>query len=531
MAYSFILKAYNCLNKKFGFTKMRLIFILIVATNFLLANSLTFGIFAYRNASKIIEEYQPIADHLSKELNTSITIKALSQKDLEEQVSQGKIDIIATNPTHFLSLRSKGRTSGAIATEVKRYGTFLLPYLGGVIITRSDRYDIRTLRDLKGKVIAIPGKKFLGGFQTQNYEFEKQGINLKNHSSFLEVDSHSKVIKSVLDGQADAGFIRTGIIEEMSEDKKDLLSKLFIINQRYYKNFPLKTSTELYPEWAITTSDTLPATTVKKIAIALYNYESINHMGGIIQSFTIPADYSNIDRLARKLRLPPYEKAPSFTVMDIWDKYTFSIILLSISGIIIVALLSILFFINNKLHKTSNRLLELAIHDPLTGLFNRRGMMERLKFLLAELERNKKYGAAIYLDLDNFKPLNDTYGHAVGDELLMQVSRRLESNVRAVDTVARMGGDEFLVILSHLEQNKAYDEANLIAEKLCTVLDEPFTISINEKLEIKHSISASIGLVVFGEEHRADTIIIGADTAMYEAKTHGRNRVVVGEAL
>jgi diguanylate cyclase (GGDEF)-like protein len=508
---------------------MHLIFIFLAAANLLIADTLTFGVFAYKSTSKIIEEYQPIADHLSKELNSTIIIKALSQKDLEEQVTQEKIDIIATNPTHFLSLRYKGRTSGAIATEVKKYGTFFIPYLGGVIVTRSDRHDIRTLRDLKGKVIAIPGYKFLGGFQTQYYEFDKQGIDLKNNCTFVEVGNHNKVIKSVLDGKADAGFVRTGIIEEMSEDKKVLPSNLFVINQRYYKNFPLITSTELYPEWAITTSDTLSVAKVKKIAIALYNYESESQKRGTIDSFTIPADYSNIDRLARALRLPPYEKAPDFTLMDIWDKYKYWIVLLSVSTIIIAILLIILIRINGKLHHTSNELSDLAVHDPLTGLFNRRGMMERLKFLLAELKRNKKNGAIIYIDLDNFKPLNDSYGHAIGDELLIQVSKRLQVNVRSIDTVSRMGGDEFLVILSHLEPTKAHDDASLISEKLRVALNEPFTIVISEELEINYSISTSIGMVIFDEHHKSDTVIIHADAAMYKAKAQGRNRVIIGE--
>lgn len=508
---------------------MNLIFVFLAAANLLIADSLTFGVFAYKSTSKMIEEYQPIADHLSKELNSTITLKVLSQKDLEEQVSQGKIDIIATNPTHFLSLRYKGRTSGAIATEVKKYGTFLVPYLGGVIVTRSNRHDIRTLRDLKGKVIAISGHKFLGGFLAQNYEFDKQGIDLKNNCTFVEVGNHNKVIKSVLDGKADAGFVRTGIIEEMSEDKKTLSSKLFIINQRYFKNFPLITSTELYPEWAITTSDTLSAVKVKKIAISLYSYEAESQKRGMIDSFTIPADYSNIDRLARALRLPPYEKLLNFTIMDIWDKYRYWIILLSISTIIIAILLIILIRINIKLQNTSNKLSILAVHDPLTGLFNRRGMMERLNFLLAELKRNKKNGAIIYIDLDNFKPLNDFYGHAIGDELLMQVSKRLQMNVRSIDTVSRMGGDEFLVILSHLEPSKAHDDANLISEKFRCVLNEPFSIMTNEEFEINYSISASIGIVIFDEDAESDKIIIQGDAAMYKAKAQGRNCVVVGK--
>lgn len=293
------------------------------------AQTLTFGIFTYRAPEKILKEYQPIADHLSRELNATIIIKPLSQENLEREVREGKIDIIATNPTHYFSLRTQGRITGPIATLIKRYGNATTPYLGGVIITRANREDIRTIGDLKGKTIAIPGKKFLGGYQTQAYELITHGIDMNHNVHTVEVKKHEAVVQAVLSGKADAGFIRSGIMEEMTREHTLDLDNLFIINKQHFSDFPLNISTRLYPEWPIVTKQELSAITVSKIAVALYGYHSSKEGDDIIAGFTIPGDYETIDNLARILRIPPYDHAPVFTLNDIWVKYGVTIFIVS----------------------------------------------------------------------------------------------------------------------------------------------------------------------------------------------------------
>lgn len=305
----------------------------------LFSETLTFGVFTYRAPEKIIKEYQPIADHLSRELNATVLIKPLSQEELELEVNKGKIDIIATNPTHYISLRTQGRITGSIATLIKRYGNVSTPYLGGVIITRRDRGDIRTLEDFKGKSIAIPGKKFLGGFQTQAYELATHGIDIDRDVQIMEVKNHEAVVKAVLAGKADIGFIRSGIIEELQREGTIDPKNLFVINERHFSDFPLHISTSLYPEWSIVTKQELPAAKVSKIAVALYDYESSNGGYDVIAGFTIPGDYGGIDNLARILRIPPYNYAPAFTLNDIWMKY--GITILVVSGLTLLFLLII----------------------------------------------------------------------------------------------------------------------------------------------------------------------------------------------
>ena len=173
---------------------------------------------------------------------------------------------------------------------------------------------------------------------------------------------------------------------------------------------------------------------------------------------------------------------------------------------------------------------ELAFFDPLTKLPNRRLLLDRLSQSMAASQRSGRYCALMFLDLDNFKQLNDSQGHAVGDLLLLEAAKRLKSCVREVDTVSRFGGDEFVLILSELQTDKATSAAQavVVADKIRLALAAPYALSVQAKGQVQKSIehrcSASIGVVVFSNhEASQDDILKWADTAMYEAKADGRN--------
>jgi diguanylate cyclase (GGDEF)-like protein/PAS domain S-box-containing protein len=166
---------------------------------------------------------------------------------------------------------------------------------------------------------------------------------------------------------------------------------------------------------------------------------------------------------------------------------------------------------------------QLAFYDALTHLPNRRLLMERALQALAVSARNGRYGALMLLDLDNFKKLNDTKGHDVGDMLLREVARRLQGAMREGDTVARLGGDEFIVILDGLStvlQNAAA-HAEVVAEKIRTILSERYILA-----EHTHQTSPSIGVMMFrGHTENVDDLFKYADIAMYQAKQAGRNTI------
>ena len=170
-------------------------------------------------------------------------------------------------------------------------------------------------------------------------------------------------------------------------------------------------------------------------------------------------------------------------------------------------------------HKnTQIRLNKEASFDQLTQLPNRRLLNDRLKQAIAFTERNKKNLAILFIDLDGFKKVNDVYGHQVGDWLLKEVSKRIQYCLRATDTVGRLGGDEFIVVLPDI-----YDNAKDVATKIRKTIEDPFVMENNVILQI----SSSIGVAIYPQHGKNQTTLMeSADKAMYEAKKGGRNKVV-----
>ncbi|MGA8862497.1 MAG: diguanylate cyclase [Gallionella sp.] len=182
--------------------------------------------------------------------------------------------------------------------------------------------------------------------------------------------------------------------------------------------------------------------------------------------------------------------------------------------------------------KAEEEIHKLAFYDELTKLPNRRLLNDRLFQAIAASKRSGRYGALLFLDIDNFKSLNDTYGHDAGDLLLIEVARRIAASLREIDTVARFGGDEFVVVLGELNEDKdeSTKQASIIAEKIRSSLVIPYVLKIsseeNTETVIEYSCTSSIGVMLF-LDHAIDQkeIFTGADSAMYKAKDAGRNQI------
>ena len=160
---------------------------------------------------------------------------------------------------------------------------------------------------------------------------------------------------------------------------------------------------------------------------------------------------------------------------------------------------------------------ELALHDPLTGLPNRRLLEDRIATTLQHASRNHHKAAIMYLDLDGFKTINDTYGHAYGDEVLKTVAQRLLGNSRKEDTVARLGGDEFMVVLGEVG---SLSDAQGPAAKLVEAIAQPIFVN-----DLTLQLSTSIGISIYPDDaETVDALISIADYALYEAKRAGKNR-------
>ncbi|MBW6487660.1 GGDEF domain-containing protein [Sulfurimonas sp.] len=190
------------------------------------------------------------------------------------------------------------------------------------------------------------------------------------------------------------------------------------------------------------------------------------------------------------------------------------------------------------MRESENSIRNFAYYDTLTQLPNRRLLNDRLGQAMSGSKRSGRYGAVMFMDLDNFKLLNDTHGHDMGDLLLIEVGRRITMCVREMDTVARFGGDEFVVMLSELDVDKerSITQAGIVAEKIRASLAEPFLLTCTQKEgkegTIEHHCTVSIGVVLFVKhENSSEEIFKYADIAMYQAKENGRNRVYFSEHI
>ena len=174
-----------------------------------------------------------------------------------------------------------------------------------------------------------------------------------------------------------------------------------------------------------------------------------------------------------------------------------------------------------QLLDTQDKIKKMAHFDSLTGLPNRRLLINRLEDKLEFAKRHKYFGALLFIDLDNFKLINDSLGHDIGDELLMRVAERFQKSIRREDTVARLGGDEFVVLFvkdntysEHLNR-----EATMVAQKLVHVMEDPFELKGHQ-----HNVDISIGVTIFSHRNSSvDELLRQADTAMYRTKAKGKN--------
>ncbi len=169
--------------------------------------------------------------------------------------------------------------------------------------------------------------------------------------------------------------------------------------------------------------------------------------------------------------------------------------------------------------RSENKLAYMAYHDPLTGLYNRKAFMEMLEETIREARRHENSRSILYIDLDQFKKVNDVYGHEIGDKLLIQVASRLNDTLREDDYVSRLGGDEFTVILA----GSSRPTSEKVAGRIRDILSQPYRI---QGITINF-VTPSIGVSTFPDDgHDADTLLKTADRAMYAAKERGRNCIV-----
>jgi diguanylate cyclase (GGDEF)-like protein/PAS domain S-box-containing protein len=630
------------------------------------------GVLAFRPIEITKQQWQPTADYLNAILpKYHFTITALNYKDLDLAINRRQFEFVLTNPEHYITIHDDLGIN-AIATLMPSIGGHPFTTFGGVIFTRSDRADIKEINDIKGKVVASPTNQSLGGYSMQMWTLLKQGLQKNQIKQFRFTGMpHDHVVQEVIEGKADVGFVRTGLLEALARDGKIRLDQIKVLNRQSSEKFPLLLSTDLYPEWPLAAELDVPQSLIKLVAIALLNIQPTDRAAQIGQyyGFASTGDYSSVESLMKRISENP-ERAHEFELRDILRKYSIQLQVVSLIAILAILATAIhLYRVNKKVIRISNereRLTEkleevnseleavnqnlertvdertsqlrimlnnemvgivtikdhtvqwanlafekmlgyangelngkptlqnfvseeaykclgesaypllnagkvyrteiehrkkngdhiwvelcgsmmsaesgetlwtfvditerkaaedkierLAFFDPLTHLPNRRLLLDRLQQALVSSLRSGEVGALLFIDLDNFKSLNDTLGHDVGDLLLQKVAERLTTCLREGDSVSRFGGDEFVVILEDLNvvEFEAAKQAELIAHKILATLNRSYQLNSHT-----YHNTPSIGATLFGSNKQGiEELLKQADIAMYQAKNAGRN--------
>jgi diguanylate cyclase (GGDEF)-like protein len=223
----------------------------------------------------------------------------------------------------------------------------------------------------------------------------------------------------------------------------------------------------------------------------------------------------NSNALITTLDVPGGEWLMAALPLGGWEQGSDYLVRYRIGGWLLALLLALLFY------RTAHERLQvelLGLHDSLTGLPNRRLFEDRVEQILMSAARHNDQFALLYLDLDGFKPINDKYGHKIGDKVLVEVANRLKLHLRRTDTVARIGGDEFVMVLPRL---LGVDEAMLVARKLVRAVAESMTVG-----GYTVSVGGSIGISIYPDNGTtAEELLKSADQAMYYVKEHGKGNV------
>lgn len=625
------------------------------------------GVLSFESTAQTASRWRPTASYLQATIpDQQFEILPLSYDDLNAAVRSRKLDFVLTNPEHYVVLRNAFGLSPMVTLNTMVEGAASSTF-GGVIFTRADADGIWQIEDVRGKRVAAVALYSLGGFLAQADVFRQAHIDLQSDDvqSLEFTDTpHSKVVQAVMDGRADVGLVRTGVLEQMAKQGQLDLAQVRVLNLQSDARFPQRISTEQFAEWPVAAMPQASPSLVKAVTVALLGISpnsAIAHAGNYA-GFMPPANYAPVEDLMRRLKVYPNIRPSSPLWEELWLHYSSEIewalfaLLLTVSGTSIY-----LWIGNRKLRKLSALYLDsqrrlavtaaafeslvgiivtdegtriiraneaftklfgytepellgsstsvlraavlpegtlrhiwpilqaqgrwqgelacrhqsgkeiacivaitalrksgdtatgfvgsfldisvqkhaesearqLAFFDPLTELPNRRMFLDRLQTAMTSMAQDHLMGALMFLDLDDFKVLNDTYGHTVGDQLLRLIAKRLTSLAGTQALAARLGGDEFVVMWPGLSPVElvAREKASTLAWQIRRAILDPYELNAQSTDSrdthfLHYSISASIGVALFGgrEEPLAE-VLKRADVAMYQSKRAGKDTI------
>lgn len=384
------------------------------------------GVLAYRGKEEAIRRWSPTADYLTLSMPGSrFTVVPLDFNEIGPATRDGRIDFIITNTSIYVELEYAYGIS-RIATLKNRWKDRGYTVFGGVIFTRSDRDDIKGLRDLKGKTFMAVDETSLGGWRMAWREMKDRGINPYRDLKDLRFGTtHDRVVMAVLKGEVDAGTVRTDIIERMAERGLINPKDIKVINEQKLEGFPFLLSTRLYPEWPFAKLRHVPEELSERVAIALLSMpiQSVAAISSESAGWTVPLDYYPVHELMKELKVGPYKDYGKVTFLSFVRQYWY-LILLTIGIIAILTALVI------KITRLNKRLIEskLRIQHALEGL------EVLVKERTAELENKNR---ELTLEIEKRKRT---------EEEIIKAKEEMESHRRFLQSILDSIPDQIMVI-------------------------------------------------------------------------------------
>lgn len=479
------------------------------------------GVLANSGVAKCLEEWSGLADRLTARVpGRTFRIVPVPFSEVDAVVSNRQVDFIVVNPSIYIRLDVRYKAT-RIATLVNNDLGARLDHFGGVIFTRAGRADIAGLADLKGRRFVAVDPTSLGGWLAPKREFVLAGLCPERDFAGLEfVGSHRDTVKAVLAGAADAGATRTDTLERMARAGEIDLAAVKVLKgsgAAAHSDFPFLFSTAFYPEWALARLDGTSEELARKVAAELFLLPSNGDCGG--KTWTIPLSYEPVREMLKALCVDPFANDGKMSVRALLAQHAWAAAGIAVAVMCVAFSAGYFSVLNKRLRQAQRELTIQANTDDLTKLLNRRRFNDVID---AEIVRATRYGrplSLLLLDLDDFKKLNDAYGHPTGDEMLVVLAESIRSLTRKTDSVARIGGEEFAVLLPETDLGEALRAAERIREKVAAT-----SLLLGDGTALTRTVSVGVADVCASIQSCSD-LYRAADEALYEAKALGKNRV------
>ena len=483
------------------------------------------GVLSKRSVPITISRWSGLVEYLQKTIDShQFVIVPLSFDSIDTIVSKKKVDFLLTNPGMYVNLSFKYKLFAIATLKRKILGSGYTDF-GSVIFTRSDSNQVEGFQSLKNTELAAVSEHSFGGWIAAYRELDDNDMSIDSFHSLSFLGSHDAVVQAVINKSFDVGIVRTDTLERMASEGLIDLSLIKIIKSGNLEEnkFPFVRSSRLYPEWPFSSLSHTSVSLAEQVSAALLTMmpTSMAAKQAQIIGWTVPKNYREIDHALSQLKLGYYKDLSDYSLADVINKYWKIIIVILVVLLLLIIIGVYILSLNRKLKVSENSLRVQATHDALTGLANRVLFYELARNYLFMATREKKMSMVLFLDLDKFKSINDTYGHDVGDRLLKDVSVRLSDCLRSSDILARIGGDEFLIMLTNVASIPDFD---MIMRRLVSAIANPFIGENGEELNIGCSIGAS-HFPVQGDN--LQRLVKQADIALYQAKDSGRSQFVI----